>query len=97
SQAKLLVRAFDRTDAIELIHAGVADPVRETFDSGLRMGRLALAAQGIEGEEADAVVDDVRRRDEKRLALQVEEIAGTDVGTLEAMKKIKPEPVGPAG
>ena len=96
SQATLLVRAFDRTDAIELIHQGIDAPVRETFDSGLRMGRLALAAHGIAAEEADAVVEDVQRRDEKRLALQVEETLAGDIETLEAMKKIKPEPVGPA-
>ncbi|MGB0631883.1 MAG: monovalent cation:proton antiporter-2 (CPA2) family protein [Alphaproteobacteria bacterium] len=93
AQAKLLVRAFDRTDAIELIHAGIDDPVRETFESGLLMGRLALGAQGLDADEAAAVVDDVRRRDGKRMALQVDETAGSEADTLEAMKKIKPEPI----
>ena len=96
SEATVLVRTFDRTDAIELNHAGVDDPVRETLDPGLRMGCLALDALNVPEEEAGAVVEDVRRRDERRLTLQVEETAESDIGRLEAMKKIKPEPVGPA-
>ena len=70
-QAELLVRAYDRTAAIDLIHMGIEEPVRETFESGLRMGRAALRAAGVAEDDAAETIDDVRRRDESRLHLQV--------------------------
>lgn len=91
--AKLLVRAYDRTNAIELIHMGIEDPVRETFDAGLRMGLAALKAVGASVEDADDAVDDVRRRDERRLQQQVQQTSDIDGDTLAALKKIKPEPI----
>ncbi len=92
-RAELLVRAYDRTAAIDLIHMGIEEPVRETFDSALRMGRAALRATGIAEEDAAEAIDDVRRRDESRLRQQVQQTAGGSGDTLEALKKIKPEPV----
>lgn len=93
SQAELLVRAYDRTAAIELIHMGIEQPVRETFESGLRMGMAALRAAGVSEDDASEAIEDVRRRDESRLQLQVQQTAGAGGDTLELMKKIKPEPV----
>jgi CPA2 family monovalent cation:H+ antiporter-2 len=93
SQAELLVRAYDRTAAIDLIHMGIDAPVRETFDSGLRMGMAALRAVGVSEDDAAETIDDVRRRDESRLQLQVQQTAGTGGDTLDVLKKIKPEPV----
>ena len=51
------MREIDRTGAIELIYARIEDPVRETFDSGLRLGQLALRARGIDAEAAEAEVE----------------------------------------
>lgn len=93
SRAELLVRAYDRTAAIDLIHMGIDAPVRETFDSGLRMGLAALRAAGVSDEDSAETIDDVRRRDERRLQQQVQQTTGTDEDTLDAMKKIKPEPI----
>ena len=93
SRAKLLVRAYDRTAAIDLIHMGIEEPVRETFESGLRMGLAALRAAGIPEEDAVEAIEDVRRRDESRLQLQVQQTTGVTGDTLQALKKIKPEPV----
>lgn len=93
SQAELLVRAYDRTTAIDLIHMGIEEPVRETFESGLRMGLAALRAAGVSEEDADETIDDVRRRDESRLQLQVQQTSGASGDTLEVLKKIKPEPI----
>lgn len=93
SQAELLVRAYDRTAAIELIHMGIEQPVRETFESGLRMGMAALRTAGVSEDDAAEAIEDVRRRDESRLQLQVQQTAGAGGDTLELMKKIKPEPV----
>lgn len=93
AQSDLLVRAYDRTAAIDLIHMGIDAPVRETFESGLRMGMAALKAAGVTEEDAAETVDDVRRRDESRLQLQVQQTAGGGGDTLDMMKKIKPEPI----
>jgi glutathione-regulated potassium-efflux system protein KefB len=75
-QAKLLVRAFDRVHALELISAGVDFQIRETFESALAFGAGALRALGISDVEAAEIVDDVRRLDAERLA---REIAGGNV------------------
>jgi len=91
--AQLLVRAYDRTAAIELIHMGIEDPVRETFESGLRMGRIALKAAGVSDEDAAEAIADVRRRAERRLQLQVQQTTDAGGDTLEALNKIKPEPI----
>lgn len=93
SRARLLVRAYDRTAAIQLIHMGVGDPVRETFDAALRMGGLALTAIGLSDEDAAEAISDIRRRDERLLQLQVQQTADAGDDTLAALKKIKPEPV----
>ncbi len=92
-QARLLVRAYDRSAAIQLIHMGIDNPVRETFDSGLRMGQMALEAAGIPEADAKEAIDDVRRRDERRLKLQVQQTTDAGDDTLAALKKIRPEPI----
>jgi len=57
------------------------------------MGRAALRAAGVAEDDAAETIDDVRRRDESRLHLQVQQTAGAGGDTLEQMKKIKPEPI----
>ena len=49
---KILVRAFDRTHAYELIHAGADFIARETFGSALAMGEEALRLLGHSDERA---------------------------------------------
>jgi len=49
---KILVRAFDRTHAYELIHAGADFISRETFGSALAMGEEALRLLGHSDERA---------------------------------------------
>lgn len=70
--AQLFVRAYDRGHSIRLIRAGVAYEIRETVESAMAMGHAALIALGSSEAEADAAIEDVRKRDVKRLALQVE-------------------------
>lgn len=91
SNAELPVRAYDRTAAIQLIHMGIDTPVRETFDSGPRLDGMALKAAGVSDEAAADVIADVRRRDEQRMQLQVQQTTDAGDDTLEAIKKIKPE------
>lgn len=71
SKAEFLVRAYDRTAAIDLIHMGIEPPVRETFECSLRVGMAALRAVGVTEGDAAETIDDVRRRDECRLHLQL--------------------------
>ncbi|PRD39611.1 UNVERIFIED_CONTAM: kefBC [Trichonephila clavipes] len=69
-QARLLVRAHDRLHALDLVAAGVDTPVRETFEAAMQLGHATLLALGLEPEEADAIGEDVRRRDAERFTLQ---------------------------
>ncbi|MCJ2127648.1 monovalent cation:proton antiporter-2 (CPA2) family protein [Methylobacterium sp. E-045] len=66
----VLARARDREHAIELIHAGVAYQLRETFESALAFGEQALLAIGDEPGAASAVMAEVRRRDAERLDME---------------------------
>jgi glutathione-regulated potassium-efflux system protein KefB len=70
-QARLLVRAYDREHALKLAHAGVELQVRETFESALRFGELALRALDVAEAEAADIADEVRRRDAERFQLEM--------------------------
>lgn len=67
----ILARAFDRTHLLALRRAGVETVVRETFESGVRMGREALEALGTPPTIVDAIETEFRRRDGERLDLQL--------------------------
>jgi glutathione-regulated potassium-efflux system protein KefB len=67
----ILARAFDRTHWLALRRAGVETVVRETFDSGVHLGREALAALGTPEAAIDAIEAEFRRRDADRLDLQL--------------------------
>ena len=74
---KLFVRAYDRGHAIRLVQAGVEYQIRETFESALVFGEQVLIDLGFSADEARETIEDVRRRDEKRLSIQlVEGITG---------------------
>jgi glutathione-regulated potassium-efflux system protein KefB len=68
---KLFVRAFDRGHSMRLIQAGVDYQIRETFESALAFGRQVLVDLGFDPREADETIEDVRRRDDERLTLQL--------------------------
>lgn len=70
---KLFVRAYDRGHAIRLVQAGVEYQLRETFESALVFGYQVLIDLGFSHEQAEETIEDVRRRDEERLSLQVVE------------------------
>lgn len=67
---KLVVRAYDREHALALIGQDVDLVVRESFESAVLMGRMAVMALGATEEEADELVTDIRRRDAERFALE---------------------------
>jgi voltage-gated potassium channel Kch len=69
-QSRVLARAWDRAHALELIRAGVGNPMRETFHSALAMGGEVLLALGAPPEEIESIKAEVQRRDSERMALQ---------------------------
>src|SRR5690606_15008848 len=69
-QAKLLVRAFDRQHALELIEAGVDAQVRETFHSAVAFGEAALREIGVDASEAANIAVEVKRLDAERFRLE---------------------------
>ena len=72
AQARLLVRSADRDHAVELIRAGVDYQVRETVESAYLMGAEGLRVLGFAEAEIEDAAEDVRRRDNERLAEQVQ-------------------------
>ena len=87
---KLYVRAYDRGHSLELIAKGVNFELRETFESALSFGRSALEGLGVDSERAQAVEDEVRRRDLERLGLQ--QAGGLLAGVDKLLNKPKPVP-----
>lgn len=69
-QASLLVRSYDRQHALALVEAGVDHQVRETFASAVEFGGIALRELGVEADEAAQVMEEVRRLDAERFALE---------------------------
>ncbi|WP_144640085.1 monovalent cation:proton antiporter-2 (CPA2) family protein [Bordetella genomosp. 13] len=66
----ILVRAWDREHAVELIKHDADFVIRETFESGMAMGREAVLRLGVSEEQADEYLAEVRRRDAERLVLE---------------------------
>ncbi len=69
--AALVVRSFDRQHSHKLISKGVDLQVRETFESAMLLGELALRQIGVPAEEAAEVAADIRRRDAERFELEI--------------------------
>ena len=90
---KLFVRAYDRGHAIRLVQAGVEYQLRETFESALVFGYQVLIDLGFTHEQAEETIEDVRRRDEERLSIQmVEGIQGGRSLMRGNIRTTKPEP-----
>ena len=69
--ARLLVRSYDRQHSLELAATGVDYQIRETFESALRFGEMALRELGVDADEAAAVSAEVRKLDEERFELEI--------------------------
>ncbi|WP_310467361.1 monovalent cation:proton antiporter-2 (CPA2) family protein [Sphingomonas sp.] len=68
--ARVLVRAYDRRQVIELDGLDLEFVQRELFESAVRMGRKALLSVGVAIREVDRVEAEYRARDCERLELQ---------------------------
>jgi len=78
---RLLVRSYDREHALKLVAAGVTLQVRETFESAIKFGQMALLDLDVPEPEAAEIADDIRRRDAERFALEMTGglLAGADL------------------
>jgi len=74
---KLLVRAYDRTHAYELIHQGADFIARETFGSALAMGEEALRLLGLGEEQAKRLAAKFDKHDTEDMR-KLSEVWGDD-------------------
>lgn len=89
---RLFVRAYDRVHSISLRKRDVDFELRETLESGLLFGRRTIEALGVSEDDAGAIVEDIRRRDEERLKIQVTE--GLQAGRhMLHNRPVRPEPL----
>ncbi len=68
--ARIFVRSYDRVHSLALRAHGVDYELRETLESGLLFGQKTIEALGVPLDEAIAIAEDIRERDEARLQLQ---------------------------
>lgn len=89
---KLYVRSYDRAHALSLRARNVDYEIRETVESALLFGQKSLEALGTSEDMARAIRDDVRRRDEERLAIQAVEGMSAGLDRLH-VRPVTPEPL----
>ena len=69
--ARLIVRAFDREHAFELVKAQADFFVRETFEAAMSIGNEAVKMLGADESQSAEICERVRRIDKERFALEV--------------------------
>ncbi len=69
---RLLVRAYDRAHAVEVLREGVSDVYREVFGSSMYMALDALVALGQNRKAAERTIETFRSHDEKILRKSIE-------------------------
>ncbi|WP_448102150.1 monovalent cation:proton antiporter-2 (CPA2) family protein [Luteibacter jiangsuensis] len=89
--ATLMVRTYDREHALRMTAKGITAQIRETFESALRFGTMALVQLGASPGEADAIAEVVRRRDAERFARELDGIDWATAG-LANFKRPRPAP-----
>jgi monovalent cation:proton antiporter-2 (CPA2) family protein len=77
----VLARAFDRAHLMALRRAGADEVIRETFESAIALGGMALDVLGEDPDTVAEVIEQTRKRDAQRMALQFAEglTAGRDL------------------
>ena len=75
----VFARSYDRGSSIKLVHAGVDFQIREVFESALVFSGEVLERLGVPDHETVETIEEVRRRDAERLAIQMSDgiYAGT--------------------
>ena len=85
----VFARSFDRGASLKLVEIGVEYQIRETFESALLFGRTTLEHLGVDPEEVEETIQEVRERDEARFEAQ---IAGGMQAGRDYMKNNMPSP-----
>ncbi len=77
---------------LELRAKSIDYEIRETFESALAFGAETLRGLGLAADEADTIVEEVRRRDAERLEAQ---LGGDTASGVEATRPsdVTPEPL----
>ncbi|MCL4153625.1 UNVERIFIED_CONTAM: hypothetical protein GTU68_011921 [Idotea baltica] len=88
----IFCRATDRAHALDLTKRGVDFQIRETFESSVVFGRAALEALGTPLDRIDQIEEDVRYRDEERLAVQLTEGMYAGADRLHKVTPRRPQP-----
>ncbi len=91
--ARVFVRSYDRAHTLELRAKNIDYEIRETFESALAFGTETLRGLGLAADEADTIAEEVRRRDNERLELQLGRSDAS--GTVAARPEVTPEPLTP--
>ena len=81
-EAIILADTYDRFSQLELFDAGAHEVVRETFESAVKLARLGLERMG-DGDIAEELLEEFRRRDAERTRLEVE------LGAQKALEKLR--------
>ncbi|MDO5639081.1 MAG: monovalent cation:proton antiporter-2 (CPA2) family protein [Neisseria sp.] len=68
----VIVRAYDRIHTYDLYRAGAQAIVRETFDSAIRSGRMALEMLGMDKDKAAEISTFYAQRDRHSVALMAD-------------------------
>ncbi len=88
----IYVRSYDRAHTLQLMERDVTYHIRETFESALIFGANMLEELGLSPDEAERIIEDVRKLDNERIAIQHSEgiHAGTDIMH---NRPVQPEPL----
>jgi monovalent cation:proton antiporter-2 (CPA2) family protein len=87
---KLLVRAYDRAHAYEILREGIDDVYREVFGSSMYMATDALVALGQSRNVAERVVQTFRAHDEKFLR-KASELGGDQAKLIDLARQSRAE------
>lgn len=67
---RIMARAHDRLHAIDLLDSGADFLIRDTFESSVKLAEAGLKRLDVDEEEIELLVEEFRRADADRLALQ---------------------------
>lgn len=71
-KTRIFVRAYDRRQAIELMHDTEITIVREVFESSIRLAVEGLKSMGVAKPQIEKIVSEFRVRDKNRMTAQFE-------------------------
>lgn len=87
----ILAQAYDRQAAVTLAKLEVDYQIRQTLESALSLGRVALMKLGADHIEANEIIDEVRKLDEQRFNEEVQQGFSAEITT----KYYMPKPLTP--